>query len=369
VIENSLVLLKHRLAMAKSTAKRSPKSIGKTTNITPSKSSQPPAPYSTPAPVLSPFLETLNPEHVYIVHIDNHPKALKQRIFVVPVLMNIVIACLLLWRARVALPNYGRLILLVLGYENELKVNTDQAQWTALLDVVVGRTLMFFIDFTLAKFVLPWPMEFFAGSPGSPVGWRWSVGFQDQEIVVRRSRRWDQALAKDWLAEDADGTVYKERILPAINKNWVKAKTSYLMMDKSWDLDFAGMVTAHELVKQGKGSLDDFQKTVIAYSKDHGWIVWPVWRLDEGSEEEARKKIVVFKDKLTAMGKEHLFFRWIELIQFETSQPGGFTPEKQANTMKQARDLFESQGVDFEQFWNEVGGVEGLPGMEIRGAG
>jgi hypothetical protein len=355
--------------MAKSTAKRSPKSMSKTTNITPSKSSQPPAPYSTPTPVLRPFLETLNPEHVYIVHIDNHPKALKQRIFVVPVLMNIVIACLLLWRARVALPNYGRLILLVLGYDNELKVDTDQAQWTTLLDVVIGRTLMLFIDFTLAKFVLPWPMEFFAGSPGSPVRWRRSVGFQDKEIVVRRSRKWDQTLAKDWLAEDADGTVYKERILPAINKNWVKAKTSYLMMDKNWDLDFAGMVTAHELVKQGKARIDDFQKTVIVYSEDHGWIVWAVWKLDEGSEEEARKKIVVFKDKLTAMGKEQLFFRWIELIQFETSQPGGFTSERQATTMQQARDLFESQGVDFEQFWNEVGGVEGLPGMEIRGRG
>ena len=353
--------------MAKSTGKRPAKSIAKTTTITPPGSNKPPAPYSTPPPVLRPFLETLNPEHVYIVHIDSHPKALKQRIFVVPVLMNLVIACLLLWRARVALPVYGRLILLILGYENDLKVEVDQAAWTTLLDVTVGRTLMLFIDFTLAKFVLPWPMEFFVGSTGSPVQWRRSIGFQDEEIVVRRSRRWDQTLAKDWLAEDADGIVYKERILPAIDKKWVKAKTSYLMMDKNWDLDFAGMVTAHELVKQGKASLQDFQKTVIVHSEDHGWIIWPVWELDEGSEEEARKKIVVFKDKLTAMGKEHLFFRWIELIQFESSQPGGFTSERQADAMKQAKELFESQGVDFEQFWKEVGGVEGLPGMEMRG--
>lgn len=290
--------------MAKSTTKRPPKSIGKPTSITPSKSGNPPAPYSTPPPVLRPFLETLNPEHVYIVHIDSHPKALKQRIFVVPVLMNIGIACLLLWRARVALPNYGRLILVILGYENELKVSTEQAQWTTLLDVLVGRTLMLFIDFTLAKFVLPWPMDFFAGSPGNPVKWRWSVGFQNVEIVVRRSRRWDRTLAKDWLAEGVEGTVHKERILPAIDKEWVREKTGYLMMDKNWDLDFAGMVTALEFVKQGKASLQDFQKTVIVYTEDNGWIISLVWILEVGSEEQERKMFKVFEDELMARGKD-----------------------------------------------------------------
>jgi len=290
--------------MAKSTTKRPPKSIGKPTSITPSKSGNPPAPYSTPPPVLRPFLETLNPEHVYVVHIDSHPKALKQRIFVVPVLMNIGIACLLLWRARVALPNYGRLILVILGYENELKVSTEQAQWTTLLDVLVGRTLMLFIDFTLAKFVLPWPMDFFAGSPGNPVKWRWSVGFQNVEIVVRRSRRWDRTLAKDWLAKGVEGTVHKERILPAIDKEWVREKTGYLMMDKNWDLDFAGMVTAHEFVKQGKASLQDFQKTVIVYTEDNGWIISLVWILEVGSEEQERKMFKVFEDELMARGKD-----------------------------------------------------------------
>ena len=290
--------------MAKSTAKRPPKSIGKSAYITPSKSSGPPTPYSTPPPVLRPLLETLNPEHVYITHVDSHPKALKQRIFMVPVLMNIVIACLLLWRAQVALPNYGRLILVILGYENELKVNTEQAHWTTLLDVLVGRTFMLFIDFTLAKFVLPWPMDFFAGSPGNPVKWRWSVGFQDVEIVVRRSRRWDQTLRTGWLTEGPEGAVYKERILPAIDKEWVRTKTSYTMMDKNWDLDFAGMVTAHELVKQGKASLQDFQKTVIVYTEDNGWVIWPVWTLEQGSSEQERKLFRIFNDELRASRKE-----------------------------------------------------------------
>jgi len=44
--------------------------------------------------------------------------------------------------------------------------------------------------------------------------------------------------------------------------------------------------------------------------------------------EEAKKKIFKFKDRLTAMGKE-LFFKWVELVQEETSKPGRFTKERQ----------------------------------------
>ncbi|MCJ1282508.1 hypothetical protein MMC26_001831 [Xylographa opegraphella] len=350
--------------MAKSISKRAFKSTSNTAITKTAKTSKPPAPYSTAPPILLSFLETLDPKHVYIIHIDDHPAALKKRVFVVPVLMNIVIAGLLLWRAYVALPNYVALVMNTLGYETIFQLDLTSTGWMTLMDIAVGRAFMFFIDFTLAKFVLPWPWEFFAGSPGNPIAWRQRVGFQAEEIVVRRSRRWDETLPSDWLAEDSDGTVYKERILPAIDKKWVKAKTSYLMIDKSWDLDFAGMITAHDLVRVGKASLSDFQKTVIAHSEEHGWLTWPVWKLDEGSEEEARQKIVLFKDKLTVMGKENLFFSWIELIQFETSQPGGFTKERQAKTMEKAKELFESQGVDFEEFWKEVGGYQGLPGMQ-----
>ena len=348
--------------MGKPTAKRLPKTTLKPTAPQPSK---PPAPYSTPPPVLRPFLETLDPKHIYIIHIDNHPKALKKRIFVVPVLLNIVITFLLLWRAQVAMPYYIELLLSILGVDNRYKIDVKRVDWATIADAAMGRTFMFFIDFSLAKFVLPWPWEFFIGPVGSPVKWRRSVGFQDEEVVVRRSRRWDQTLPTDWLAEDADGIVYQERIMPAVDKKWIRAKTSYLMMDKSWDLDFAGMVAAHKLIKEGKASLQDFQKTVITHSEEHGWIIWPLWKLDEGAEEEGRKKVVFFKDKLTAIGKENLFFRWVELIQFETSQPGGFTAERQAKTMKETKELFESHGIDFEKFWEEVGGIQGLPGMEI----
>lgn len=273
--------------MARAASKRSTKSIPHsptTVSSKDAKDAKPPTPYSEAPAVLIPFLKTLDPRHVYIIHIDDHPKDLKKRVFVVPVLMNLVIFGLLIWRIRVAIPYYVALTMNVLGYETIFQVDLKQTGWGTLMDMVIGRTLMFFIDFTLAKFVLPWPMEFFLGSPGNPVKWRSKVGFQDEEIVVRRSKRWDETLEGDWLDEDADGTVYKERILPAINKRWVKAKTSYLMMDKNWDLDFAGMVTAHNLVKRGKANLSDFRKTVIVYLEGYGWLTWPVWTLDDGDE-------------------------------------------------------------------------------------
>ena len=327
--------------------------------------SSPPSPYSTPPPALRSFLETLNPKHIYITHVDNHPVGLKKRVFIFTLLINVFIGGLLVWRAQVVLPWYATVLMAMWGYDNEHKVDIPKSGLNGVLNEGMARGFTFFVDFALAKFLLPWPMSFFLG-PSNPTSWRRNVGFQEKEIGVRKSRFWDQQLPKDWLAEEADGTVYKERIMPAIDRNWVKAKTSYLMMDKSWDLDYAGMVTAHKLVESGKNSLTDFQKTVYVYSEDHGWLVWQVYKLDEGAEDGGRKKIVMFKDKLTAMGKESLFFRWIELIQFETLQPGGFNKERQKHTMKLAKDLFEAEGVDFDRFWQEIGGTKGLPGMDVE---
>ena len=38
---------------------------------------------------------------------------------------------------------------------------------------------------------------------------------------------------------------------------------------------------------------------------------------------------------------------------------------RQTKAVEKIRVEFEDQGVDFKQFWDSVGGVEGMPGMEI----
>jgi hypothetical protein len=68
--------------------------------------------------------------------------------------------------------------------------------------------------------------------------------------------------------------------------------------------------------------------------------------------------ILRFREKLIEMDKEDLFFKWVECIQYESSQPGGFTPDRQLQAGEKVKKLFESYGVDFEEFGREVGITE-----------
>ena len=325
--------------------------------------SKPPAPYTQAPASLAPFLATLDPAHLYITHIDRHPRALKRRIFAVPVVMNILFAAALVYRLRVIVPWYGQLLLAVWGYESALRVDVQRTGWREKNYELWTRALVFLVDFALAKIVFPWPYDFFFKTGNNPTMWRTRVGFRDAEIAVRRSRKWDQELPENWLAEEADGKVYAERIMPAVDKAWIRAKSAYMMLGNSWDLDWRAMVEAHALVDAGDNTLQDFEKTVIVYTEEHGWLVWQLWKLDETGSDEGRQKIVALKEKLGAMGKEDLFFRWIEILQYETSQPGGFTDERQAKAMQETRVLFQKHDVDFDKFWEEVGGGKALPGV------
>ena len=211
---------------------------------------------------------------------------------------------------------------------------------------------MFIGDFLLFRFVGMWPWDFFLGKGGeaSPVGWRRWCKFRDVEIVVRRSRRWDvplyaketrgdgdtrgevekkDGIKEEWLQEGRQGKLFRERVLPAVDRDWVKKKTSYQMLDQSWDLYFSGMIEAQALVDGSKNKIDDFRTSVLVYTEEWGWLIWEVWREhEEGAEDAGTKKLQLIKNTLTAMGKENLFFRSIEIVQSETSQTGSFTGDK-----------------------------------------
>ena len=192
---------------------------------------------------------------------------------------------------------------------------------------------------------------------------------------MRKSREWSEELKgppKSWMSGGAgEKNVLRDRIVPAITPLRLQTKTGFLMIDEDWDLDFRAMVRAHSIIdsKQGEGKrrehFEPFLASVLVYGgDDSGWLVW---RVEQPGEETAddlsesqRNKILQFKKKLTDMGKEDLFFRWIELVQFESTQPGGFTPERQKKAMDDVKDLFQKEGVDFEQFWADVGGMQGV---------
>ncbi|KAI9741050.1 MAG: hypothetical protein M1834_002761 [Cirrosporium novae-zelandiae] len=324
----------------------------------------PPAPFTSPPKALLPFLETLSPSHIYIVHIDTFPADFKKRIFYVPILLNISIVILLAYRIYAAAPFYFSILLSTLGNKTASTIDVGNTSWPDLLWIIFSRAAIFLTDFILFRFIGPWPLEFFFAEPGNPAQWKWKVGFRDQEIVVRVSRlSWDSELTSSWMEEgeetdedgERSGEIFRDRIMPAIDPQYVREKTGYVMMDKSWDLNFAAMIKAHEMVDTKKAAIDDFQKAVIAHHDAHGWLVWNLHKLDEGASDARRQNFMQMQQKLEEMGKQNLFYRWVELIQYESTRPGGFTPERQKVALEEVKKLFKKHGVDFEKFSQEVG--------------
>lgn len=334
-----------------------------------SKAGNPPPPFSKAPEKVAPFLEHLEKDKAYIVHVDPFPEDFKRRIFTVPVILNLSIAIGLAWRIYTIHPVYLGIIFHLLGYQTPETIDTTTRPTSELVWIVIRRTLMFAFDFILLRFIGPWPVSFFLEQPCNPFVWRWKVGFQKQEIAVRVSRGWGTEELMEGVKTGEGSPFFQTRILPAIEKNYMRQKTAYLMMGKDWDLDFWLMVFAHNLVEAKKLAIEDFRKTVYAYSEEYGWLVWQVWKLDEeGAEEDTRKRIVALKDRLQAMGKESLFFRWIEIVQWDSAQ-GPFTPEKQQTTLKKVENMFDAEGVNFRALIESVGGLEGMPGMETATGG
>lgn len=138
-------------------------------------------------------------------------------------------------------------------------------------------------------------------------------------------------------------------------------------MDEDWNLDYEAMIRAHALVdrtRRGDGvQMDEFRTAVLVNTDADGWLIWRVGDENTPSGQKRsvqRDQILAFKEKLAEMGKEDLFLRWVELIQWESSQPSGFTAERQRSAMLQAKQMFEDENVDFSQFWEDMGGMEGL---------
>ncbi|KAK5625434.1 hypothetical protein RRF57_001150 [Xylaria bambusicola] len=78
-----------------------------------------PTPFRRPPEVLQPIVDTFDEKCVYIMHIDSKPRSFKRKIFIVPVLLNLAIVALFIWRMYYILPYYLSLLVSALGYWNE----------------------------------------------------------------------------------------------------------------------------------------------------------------------------------------------------------------------------------------------------------
>lgn len=332
--------------------------------------STPPPPFKPLPTSLTSFTTHLSKKHIYITHIDTKPRTFKFKIFLVPIAMNLAVVALFVWRINYILPWYGALLLSTLGYTKDVAVLSSPST-TSLASIVFRRAFTFLLDFLLIIFVWPWPVEFALGQTHSnPVAWRWQTGFRDREIYVRRSREWDRGVLDGALGPD--GLEKRKLVIakasPAVDTLLLKEKTGYLLMNGDWDLDWAGMVSATALVDAKAVAPEAFDRAVLFHDRDFGWVC-----VDRGqaggpgaAEEDRRRQVLAFRDALAAVDKEDLFFRWIEIVQFESSQPGGFGKEKQVEVAERIREMFGKEGIDFDVFWRESVGSEtseGLTGM------
>ncbi|KAJ5584448.1 uncharacterized protein N7459_004248 [Penicillium hispanicum] len=353
--------------MTKSSRRKTPASTpGSSGASTPSSVSSGPIPPFTKVPtILQPFVKPLSTDEVYLVHIDKTGTDLKWQTFIVPTVVNTVVAAVIALRVYMGFSTYPALIAIFLGLQSSLSVDTATVSWLEIAQIVLRRTGAIFIDYFLVTLFLSWPYRFVVG----PVRWRRSVGFRDREIIIRRSNpSWSRKLERNrWIRDDE---AMRDKIVAAVTPERI-GKTGYLLVDADWNLDYQAMIRAHALVdltRKGEGvQLDEFRTAVLVHTDADGWLIWRVGdeNTPAGRQKSAqRDQILAFKDKLTAMGKEELFFRWVELVQWESSQPGGFTPERQRSAMLQAKQIFDEENVDFSSFWDDLGGMEGVERLE-----
>ncbi|CZT16335.1 uncharacterized protein RCC_02177 [Ramularia collo-cygni] len=323
-----------------------------------------PAPFAKAPPSLSRFLERLDPKKVHITHIDRTRIDHKKNVFLIPVMLNGVIALLLLWRLYVAVPTYWILFQTLLGYLTPATVDPISTTRKQQIYILLQRTAMFAFDFFLFRFVGPWPITFFAEQPANPCYWRWMLGFQKEEVVVRVSRGWGTEELMMGVKQGQENPFFKTRILPAIEPVFMQ-KTGYLMMDRSWDLEFELMVDSHFLAFEKAFSLEELDKMVFAFSDGNGWLAWK-WE-GEDVVEGRRKKVVAFKEKLTSLGKESLFWKWTEIVEEEREADGSFSPERQEKVAMRVQKEFEENGVDFDEVIKSIGGMGEVPVVPSTG--
>lgn len=325
----------------------------------------PPKPFKLAPEVLDKhFTKHLDKRHVYIAHIDTKPASFKRKIFLVPVAMNMAIAFLFVWRLYAIAPYYLALLRsLFLREVNETTFDAAGSTWGVMGWEIGRRAFTFMLDLLLFVFVWPWPTEFCAGrAHGNPVRWRLGVGFRDKEVYVRRSRAWDADLGSFLEAPDSKEmflSVLREATSPML----INEKTGYLLMNAQWDLDWALMVTATRLVDSGDVPLEAFRCVALLHEKTHGWMCLDMSTGRDNAAEERRRQVFAFREALAGLGKEDLFYRWIEIVQFESTQPGGFGEEKQVEVAKRIREMFAEQSINFDELWMESVGSEGIAGM------
>ncbi|KAI9762099.1 MAG: hypothetical protein M4579_000579, partial [Chaenotheca gracillima] len=198
--------------------------------------------------------------------------------------------------------------------------------------------------------------------------------------------------------EFLDGKIARSKVSDATDEAYVCARSGMGMIGRDWEVDFEAMGIVEDMIHAATTSttakgpeesrsqlcreLDrwclvyhDFPSEtaeVPASTNGHtgtktttttadpsvsasGWYVYtPGWTRNTSDSEDQRRrlKIQAMKDRLTALGKESLFFRWVELVADAQVAPGPGSPDGAPQspevTAQRAKEMFEREGVDFD---------------------
>ena len=340
-----------------------------------------PAPFQPVTGEVLSFTDTLPENHIYIVHVETTPPGLRKQAFLVPVILNLIILSGLCWRLYYAVPAYLEQMITILGHETRWTVKPNALSWNDLGNILFYRTFLLSMDYVIFGFGGRWPLEFVFGDKygryAGPCGWKKYVGFsRSKEAVVRRGRKWDNPIyekqvdrkkqskpEKSW-TKDEELAVYS-KCSDALRKD-ITSKNALSLLDKDWDLDYQAMIDATVLLEKKSMSYKDIDQVVLAPWQGR-WYCWYPHGLEVGSEErsvtEKDEKLEGFKKRLAEIGCEDVFYRWIELIQYETSRPNAFTEERKKAVVQEFRKMLRSRSKDDEAFIALIGGPSELPGL------
>ena len=372
------------MAREKGSKKSKPKSaiIATATTASSKVFNAPPEPFKPVSSNLYPLTECMPEDHVIVVHPEKTPAALRKQTFVVPVLLNSVLLIVLCHRIFYAVPIYLEQIITIMGFETAYTVHPKELPWADLLSVLGSRTMLLSFDYVLFGLLGRWPLEFLMGNKhGRYVGcaaWKWNIGFERKtEIIVRRGRKWDTSLFESdvhRLKQGLPGKSWsKEEELSVYNKattaldRLTTSKSALSLLDKNWDLDYKAMVDATDFFDERKLSIDDIDHVVLVCWGGR-WYFWYPHKSTASNEldknvQQQDVKLEKFKKVLTDHKCDDVFYRWIEIVQYETAQPGGFTVLKKKEAEQELRKLLTRRKQDSDQIFNAVGGVHEIPGL------
>ncbi|KAL9112182.1 MAG: hypothetical protein Q9227_003559 [Pyrenula ochraceoflavens] len=320
-----------------------------------------PNPFKPVPPKYRPLVQALDKSRIHILHVDTTPIDLKRRVFMVPVWMNVVFTAVLLVRLYYAIPFYFQFLITYFGHERDPWIDANKLPWSEFLSLVITRVIVVLFDVFLSTKVLSWPVAFCFAAPASPVNWRTAIGFQEKEVVSRKSRSFHNDLKASWTAEDLLSV--KIFATEALNKMTV-SKTGYtLIAERRWELDFATMIQAQQLVNSASLVISDFDRVVFAFTSG----AWHFWQLEGNTETPINKEEGLtwrLKTLLEEKGKGPVFYRYIELIQYETSSTGAGTNAWRERLIRQLDEMFGNAGLELKAIVSEMGGIDKMPGLE-----